>query len=498
MSTKEQNAMTPALSSAKKPELEAPKNKLFAISERFIKRFPESPKVQGAIACMDQFVQFLTRKEYNVENSAVAMTRGPIVVGMWLFLVVFGIFGIWSITAPIESAAVAPGSIVLDANKKTIQHLEGGIITEIMVRDGDMVKQGDPLIRLSETAARARQEILLSQYRTARVMEDRLESERDNLDRVVLKDDIIAEKDVPEMQQIITTQLQLFESRRNSLKGKISVLEQRIKQSQQEINGTEAQQKSAGEQVRLLDQEIATVKQLVDKGQGLRPRLLALQRSRADLQGQQGEYIALSARASQAIAESKLQIINAQNEYLNDVVNQLREVQNNVADLRERTKASSDILSRIVITAPHSGIISGLRFHTIGGVIPPGAEIMDIIPQDDKMVVEVQVDPRDIDVVHKGLKARVHLSAYKTRTVPNLDGVVEMVSADRIVDRATGRSFYTARVVVSEDEIKKLTTNVELYPGMPAEVLIVTGERTFMGYFLQPIEDSFRNAFREQ
>lgn len=456
----------------------------------------ESDEMKRFIAWLDRSSRFMTQKNYESDNEVLPVIRGPIVVGMWAFLILFIFFGGWAVLAPLESAAVAPGTVVLDSNKKTIQHLEGGIISEILVHEGDRVKAGQALIRLSETNAKARQEILANQMRTAQANEARLLAERDDLEAIPFPEDLLKVKDQPAITELLDTQQRLFESRRAAVKGKVDVFEQRIKQLEDEINGLRAQETAAGEQATLINEEIGTVQQLLDKGQGLRPRLLALKREAAELEGKRGELLAQVARAEQSIGENRLQILNAKNEQHGETIDMLRKVQDEKADLEEKVTASSDILERVVISAPQAGIVTGLRFHTIGGVIAPGAPVMDIVPTDDRLIVEAQVDPKDIDVVHQGLQARVRLSAYKSRKVPPIDGVVQTVSADKFIDQATNRSFFLARVEVDAKMLSKLK-DVELYPGMPAEVLIVTGKRSFMSYLMSPITQTFHHAFRE-
>ena len=361
-----------------------------------------------------------------------------------------------------------------------------------------MVKEGQPLVKLNDTAARARYGIILSQLRTSRATEARLLAERDDLPEPNFNIDILNEaSNDPEVIKIVESQKFLFESRRKALKGQLDVLGQKIQQLQDEINGLDAQEKSAESQIKLLNQEIATVSTLLQKGQALKPRLLSLERQAAQLKGNQGQYASLKAKAKQSITETELQLINTKNEMLNKVLAELKDTQLSLADLEEKMRASLDILQRVVIAAPQSGKITGLNFHTIGGVIAPGTPIMDIIPQDDKLVVDSQIMIQDIDVVHPGLKARVRLTAYKSRTVPTIEGKVVNVSADRFVDKATNIPYYVARIEIDEDALGKLK-DVELYPGMSADVLIVTGKKTLLGYLFDPFTAYFMGAFREE
>jgi len=236
---------------------------------------------------------------------------------------------------------------------------------------------------------------------------------------------------------------------------------------------------------------------LLAKGNAAKPRLYGLQRQDAELEGRRGEYLANIARAEQSITEAEMEIINARNGYEKDIATELREVQTNIPTYAEKLQAAEDVLRRIVITAPQAGIVTGLAVHTKGGGVSPGATLMEIVPQDDRLIVEARVSPHDIDEVHAGLEARVRLSAYKSRRVPILEGTVQSVSADKFIDQMTRESYYTARLRLDDAELKKLD-NVVLTPGMPADVLIVTGERTFLSYLLSPLSDGMFRGLREQ
>lgn len=467
------------------------------LSQRAVEKISTDSNIEKTVGLVDQAVRIMCQKDFDSGNDVMNASRGPMRFGLWVLFVVFGIFGLWSACAPLKTAAVAPGSVALDSNKKTIQHLEGGIIKDILVKEGDFVKAGQPLILLDETNAKARYDIVLSQMRAFRANEQRLIAERDSLEKPDFDIPLLKDKDNPDIATIINTQNRMFESRQQAVEGEINVLQQKIKQAQEEIGGLQAQEAAARKQLSYLNEEIATVQKLVEKGQALRPRLLALQRAASDIAGRQGEYSANIARAKQSITEAEVQIINVKNNRQNEVAKELRDVQTQIADFQERLKAAEDVFNRIAIVAPQAGEVTGLMFHTKGGVIQPGVPIMDIVPQDDKLIIEARVSPLDIDVVHTGLPARIRLSAYKTRRVPTLDGEVVTVSADRFVDKATNIPYYLARVEIDNDELKELH-EVDLYPGMPADVLIVTGQRTLLSYLLNPIGDSFFRAFREQ
>lgn len=427
-----------------------------------------------------------------------AIVRPTLLVGMWLVLIIFGVFGVWASLAPIKSAAITTGQVVLDSNRKTIQHLEGGIIAEIYVREGDMVKEGDPLVRLDGTASKARLDLYTAQSIAARALEARLLAERDGKPTVEFPKDLVEQKESnPVVKDNLDSQRRLFKTRRKNLEGGLAVLQQKSEQYKQEIEGLKSQQVSATQQIKLLDEEIVGVKKLYDQGNALKARLLALQRNRSALDGQRGQYISEISKVQQAIAETEISMINAKNDFLNKVVSDLKDAQEQVANLEEQIRASADTATRTMITAPIGGQVTGLKVHTIGGVIAPHEAIMDIVPQDDKLIVESKVRIEDIDVVRPDLKAEVRLSAYRSRYVPLLKGKVVYVSGDRFTDERSGMPYYTARIEIDLDELKDLD-DVKLYPGMPAEAMIVTGARSFLSYLLNPIQMSMNRAFREE
>lgn len=450
-----------------------------------------------AIQTIDQSFRFFTARDGNQPNEAMEVSRKSIRFGMFVFVAVFIFFGAWAAFAPLHSAAIAEGTVMLAGNRKTIQHLEGGIIEEILVREGDLVAAGQILMVLDETTAKANLELIVGQYLAAKATESRLVAERDNLETIGFDHEITDNASKPEIQTIIQSQQSLFESRKGAASGQVDILNQRIKQFDDEIRGLQSQESSTRSQLRLIKEEIDVVLKLLEKGQGTKPRLLALQRRDAELNGIQGEYIAQIAKARQAITEAQLEITNIRTKFLNEVVAELKETEVQLADLLERRKAAQDKLDRTVITAPSSGVITDLKFYTIGGVIGPGEKIVDIVPQDDKLVIEAHVALNDIDVVRPGQEARIRLRVYKTRKVPQVHGTVQQVSPDRFVNERTGQAFYKARILVDPKALEKLK-DIELYPGMPTDVLIVTGSRTFLQYLIAPITDTLQHSFREQ
>lgn len=454
------------------------------------------PKLLRKSKYMDKLTAFFLPEKTDDIGTPEHYARKVIIAGLWLILLVFGVFGVWSVTAPLDSAAIAPGQVVVDSKRKTITHLEGGIVEEIMVTDGQMVEAGTPMIRLREIQARAQVEMLRTQFLNSLAIEGRLFAERDGKKKVIFPQEMKEYGDAATLAEIEAGQLSIFKSRTENYHGRVEVLQTRIAQHKQEIRGLEMQEKAMSSQIAFLEEEIAVVEKLLAEGNAARPRLLGLKREAADKAGRRGEYMAMKAKAQESIAETEIAILNAKSEYMNEVLQELKETQQFLAETREKIKATSDVLTRVVIRAPERGIVNDLIAHTIGGVIKPGEKILDLIPVDDKLIVEARIAPRDIDVVSKGLPARVRLTAFKTREVPVLNGELIHVSADRMQDERTGEPYYLSRIEINNTELKGLEW-LQLYPGMPAEALVITGSRTFMGYLLDPITVSFNRSFRQ-
>ncbi len=425
--------------------------------------------------------------------------RRSILIGVGVMVFLFGVIGLWAAIMPLATGAVAPGRVVSESNRKEIQHLEGGIIEAILVKDGDRVTQGQPLVRLDATAATARKDQVLAQFLAAKATEARLIAERDRKDAIAFSEEhTAAEASNPSVKEALEAQRQLFITRREALKGEVAVLNQKIAQSGEEIRGLRDQVAAANTQIGLLAQEIATVGELVKSGNATRPRLLALQRQQADLIGQRGQAQAMVGRANQAISETKSEILNRENEFMKQVATELKEVQVQLATLQEQARATGDVARRVELTAPLAGTITGLAVHTVGGVVQPGETLMYLVPSGDDLIVEARVSPQDIDIVHAGLLAQVRLTAYKTRYLRAVEGKVLTVSADRFDDPTTNESYFVARIEIPASELKGLGEDIKLSSGMPAEVLIVTGSRTMLSYLVRPIRESFGHAFHDE
>jgi HlyD family secretion protein len=424
-------------------------------------------------------------------------TRAPRRAGLSLIIVFLGGFLLWGLTVPIAGGAVAPGVISPDGNRRTVQHLEGGIIAQLRVRDGDRVSAGQQLVVLESLQARSVFNALQNQHQTLLVMQARLQAEQDGRAEMGIPSEIEAVPPNSELSRLLAAQRSMFATRRAAHEMRMMVLRQRIEQSHEQIRGLEAQVASAAEQLALVADELRGKQQLLRSGLVPRPEVLRLQRAQAEILGRRGEYLGTIARTRQVIGETEMQILSLEAERLDKISEQIDKVRVELAGVTERLVASRDVLTRTVVAAPISGTVVNLRFKTVEGVIRPGEAILDIVPDEEKLLIDARVSPIDIDVVYIGLPAQVRLTAYSSRGLPRISGMVRSVSADRIVDQATSQPYYLARVEVDRGELERLGSAIELVPGMPAEVLIVRRERTMVHYLLEPFRDAFRRSFRE-
>jgi len=418
-------------------------------------------------------------------------------LGLIILLVAFGGFGTWALTASLAVAVVAPGNVSMESFKRTVQHLEGGIVREILVEDGDKVEAGEPLIVLSDTQARAQLDIARSQYLINRAMESRLLAEQEGSELVVFPEEL-QNVDSPRVQQVLAVQQSLFMARRESLQGALQSLDQQIQQMREQIEGLEAQIGINRQRVNSLKAEAEDFRSLYREGLGDNQRLRELERQVLEYEGRIAEHRSQIASLKSQISENQLQKEVRRQEFQSEVGEQLRNAQAQIAEAEEQITSLSDQVSRTTIEAPVSGTVVGRQVHTIGAVIRGGDPIMDIVPAGDGFVVEARVPNRDIDNIYIGQSATIRFSAFNQRLSNEIDGEVIHVSADSFEDEATGQMYYKARVRVTEEGQKDMTEQMQLLSGMPAEVLIRTGERTFASYIAKPITDMLARAMREE
>ncbi|NIZ00400.1 HlyD family type I secretion periplasmic adaptor subunit [Thalassospira lucentensis] len=413
-------------------------------------------------------------------------------IGLLILILGFGSVLLWAGTARVNSAATASGLVAPFSGRQSVQHLEGGIIREILVRNGTQVKAGDVLIRLDDTRARASYDLLNNRYLNALATQTRLEAERANQDQLVFPDPL----NDPKYFSITDSQRTLFESRRSAFAGELELYDERIKELRREIIGTREQKTAAEQQVGIVKEELAMVKPMVELGYARRTRLLQLESRLVETLGNIGRFSSDIARIEQQIQQVKASQSQLNRDNLQTINTELRDIQGEISDLHERLRSAEDILVRSNIIAPRNGTVTNLQFTTVGGVVPPGAKVLEIVPLDDRLVIEARVSPNDIDVVSKGLGVNIRVTAFSQRWFAPVKGTVTEVSPDRLTD-SEGRSYFQAMIEIDAESLAEHEGMI-LSPGMPAQLEIVTGARTVLSYLFSPITNSFERAFREQ
>lgn len=422
--------------------------------------------------------------------------RLPVIVGGVVFVLGICGFGAWAGMAPIDSAVIASGKFIATGQNKIIQHLEGGIVDEILVKEGDSVTRGQPLVRLDDTATKAQlRRLELRRYRFL-AMQSRLIAERHGYDKIALPEALGKEPPDPEVAAMVERQRTEFDARRDELKSETEILQRRIAAIREEITGIGAQRHASSTQLTMINQEIVGQEKLFEKGLARLTSLLALRRSKAKLEGERGELIAKIARSKERITETESQIVHLRSKQVEEVVAELRKVETDLDDVEEQIKAARDVLDRLQVKAPVRGIVVKLAHHTRGGIVGPGQEILELLPVEEKLLVEAFIRPIDIDVVQKDDIAELRMTALDQRTTPTIPGRVSYVSADTVEGKRPEEIFYISRIVIDETEAEKIA-DFNPAPGMPVEVYIKTGEQTFLEYLARPILDSLSRAFRE-
>jgi membrane fusion protein, type I secretion system len=423
--------------------------------------------------------------------------RKEAIAGCAIIAVFFGIFGTWATIAPLNGAVVASAVVKVQGNRKSIQHLDGGIVKELKVKEGTQVAAGDVLIVLDETQARAEHEVLSQQYMVLRATEARLMAELNRRSELALPAEIKARMHEPDVKGIWNGQIQQFESRRVALEGQRSVIQEKINQLKAQISGGEKQIVSFKQQHESTRKELDNIIPLVERGLIAQPRRLQLERSSYGLEAQIEDMTANIAKFRQAIAEQIQSTAQLDNDRMAEVSKDLRDIQAKLLEVIPRQMNAKAALGRTEIRSPYAGQVVALSVFAVGAVIQRGEKILDIVPNDDSLTIEAQVAVEDISEVHPGMRAEVHLTAYKQRITPMVHGDVIQVSADRLTDNRTGNPYYVALVRVDEKELAALP-NIQLYPGMPATVMIPTTQRTALDYLVGPLAMSFNHAFRQK
>ena len=408
-------------------------------------------------------------------------------IGQGIAFLVFGVFGLWSVLAPIDGAAHAGGSVTVKSYKKVVQHLEGGIVKEIRAQNGDVVNAGDVILVMDATQPLSQLEIYTSQLLTLTAREARLLTERDSLDAIEFPEQP-ATTAVSNPSNVIAAEQQIFVTRKATREGRIAVLNQRIDQLESRVVGLLAVSDSKNMLANSYADELSDVRALLEEGFADKLRLRELERAHASMTGEAAELKANIATTQIQIGETKLEILQLENEFQTEVANQLSETQTMLKDARERTAVLTDIVARTEVRAPVAGVVNGMQYHTVGGVISPSSPIAEIVPQRAELIIEAQVSVVDIDRLAVGQVTTIRLPAFNAKDTPTLFGTVLSLSADALQDQSTGATFYLARVELNPESLTGLEGQ-ELVPGMPAEIFIETGSRTFLQYVMKPFSD---------
>lgn len=435
-----------------------------------------------------------------MSNTTCQITRSirrNIAVGAGVLIFLFAGLGAWAATSELAGAIVSPGVLMVDSTVKKIQHPTGGIVSEILVRDSTKVKAGDLLVRLDDTITRANFAISEKTLDELAARQARLRAERDDRVEIVFPQELLSRKALPQIADIIDEETKLFTIRRATREGQKAQLRERIGQISEELIGLSGQASAKENEVELINRELSGVRDLWEKRLIPITRLVLLEREAVRLGGERGQLMATSAQARGKIIETRLQIAQIDQDMKSEGAKELREIQAKTAELIERKIAAQDQLTRIDIRAPIDGTVHQLSVHTIGGVIASTDILMLIVPSKDALIVELRAAPQSIDQLAPGQNAFLRFSAFNMRTTPEIQGEVQMVSADISTDQKSGTSYYVARVVISADELAKLG-EVKLVPGMPVEAYIRTQQRTVLSYLVKPLSDQIMRAFRER
>ncbi len=403
-------------------------------------------------------------------------------------------FGVWGVTAPLDGAAIASGVVAAAGKNLAIQHLEGGNIDEVLVREGDRVKAGAALYKLDQTVPQSQLNRLTKAKSSFEARASRLKAERDGETTLVFSPELQNSKD-PDIIEIISEQSNDFLTGLRRHESEISILQQRVSALEDSISGLDAQKKAADDQLAIVADEISRKRKLLDKGLTDRSQFTALMRNQAELLGQIGSATSDIASAKTQIGEAKQQIERATTQRVEQASKDLTDVRRQEADFEEQIIAAKSVLDRTVVTAPVDGIVIRLNINSKGSVVRPGETMLELLPTTSDLIVEAKMDPRQVDSIRIGQDARLRFVALNTRSTPEVAGQVTFISPDRLIDEGTRQPYYTVRLRI--DKLPKEITPDQVFPGMPVEAFISTGDRTFAEYLVRPLTDSFSRAFRE-
>lgn len=420
--------------------------------------------------------------------------KGTVNFGIFVIFMLVGVFGIWLGMAPLNSAAVAVGKINVVSNKKIIQHLEGGVVDKIFVKDGDVVKAGDPLVEIKNVALQSEIGIVRADYLRTSAIVSRLEAQKDDASEIKFSDDI---KQISGYEEVANGQISIFNEQKKLLDNEKTILKQRIKQLENQIQGAKAIMSAKKDRIASLNEEIREWERLFKEQLADKVRLRDLNREKTAVEGELAAGTAEIARLGVQINETQGQIALRDRSFKEDILKKLEDAKIRLVDLEQRYNALKDQSERTIVKSPVEGSVVELAFHTIGGVIRPGERIMSIVPDDTDYVVEAKLNVVDIDTVHVGQLADIRFSAFQHKPSFVMEGKITYVSADSVQDNA-GHSYYDIKAELTPEGMKEFDRNeFFIVPGMPVEVMIKTGDRTMLEYILKPFIDMFKRAFNE-
>jgi HlyD family secretion protein len=430
-------------------------------------------------------------------NRSSSEWRPVAFAGYTLIAMTFGVAGVWAAVAKLDKAVIATGFVETETNRKTVQHLEGGIVRQILIKEGDHVTEGQVLFRLEQVQAEANNESLSNQLDSALALEARLVAERDGALKISWPKEFTDRLIEPTLSHTLDDQIHQFEERRGSLEGQKNVIESRIVQLHKEIDGISIEKASTESQTTYINQELVGLRELAGKNLVPVTRVYAMERERTRLEGSVGRAVADMAKAESSIDEMNIQIQELTQKFQEEVASSLLDARQKIADLRERLSVSQDVVNRLAITAPRAGMVQNLKVFTIGQVLRGGEPLLDIVPDNDALVVHAEFSTTDIDNVFAGMTSEVRFPAFHSRTIPVMLGKIESISHDRLLDESTHQYYYLGLVSLNRGDIPDEYRS-RVRAGMPAEIIVSSGERTVLNYLVGPLSSSLRKTFREQ
>lgn len=458
---------------------------------------PERGKLLAREAGAKGLAQWLEPQVASLPAAPNTDFTGAVRLGLWILIVGLGGFFLWAALAPLDEGVPAPGVLVVESKRKQIDHLTGGIVENILVREGQRVQEGDVLITLNETQALATLKSTRSQWAGTLATEARLKAERDGLPSLIFPTELVNAKADPEVISAIQAQENLFRSRRAALNGELGILRQSVRGLESQLKTMEGLKSGRERQVALFNEQLESYRTLSKQGFVSRNHSLEMERQLADIQSKQSEDLSNIAAVNARLAELRMREAQHLAEYKREVEAMLAETQKEAGSLAERMAALRDTHSRLALRAPVAGVVVEIAAHTVGGVIKPGERIMEIVPDSDQLIVEARIPPQYIDRVHAGMPADMHFDAYASLARrPVISGIVEVVSADALIDARNGQAYYALRVAIPAAELQALP-GIKLQPGMNGVLMVKTGERSLLAYLVRPLVRRFSTSLSE-